>query len=254
MKSRQEIKAIAREAMGEQRGTAILLGLMVILVGGASGVLDMLVMEAFGTGLMYWVVYWAGMAVIYVMSVNMIGEYIKIYNRERADVGAMFSGLAVNFFRKLGGTLWMSLFIYLWSLLLIIPGIVKACHYYFTQNILADCPNVLATDAIKISMRITQGRRWEVFVFVLSFLGWAILSIFTLGILWVVYVGPYFYTADAGFYIEMRDAALAEGRITRQDLGWPPEPPQDTNNRGNSGSGSSTRSDNSGWDDYLRKN
>ena len=221
MKTRQEIKALAREAMREQRSTAILLGFVWILMAVASGILDWVVFIATGSrGLAYWVVYWAGMIILYVMSVNMIGEYIKIFRRENAEVGALFTGLKVNFLRKLGGVLWMMLWVFLWSLLLIIPGIIKSLSYFFTMNILADCPNVTATDALKVSMRITQGHKWNIFVFCLSWIGWMILSVLTLGILYVVYVGPYFYTSDGGLYIEMRDEALAEGRITRADLGW----------------------------------
>jgi len=220
MKTRQEIKALAREAMREQRGAAILLGVVLSLVIAASATLDMIVMFAMGMGLVYWVVYTVGLIIIYTMAINMIGEYIKIFKREKAEVGALFSGLKVNFLRKLGGTLWMVLWVMLWSLLLIIPGIIKSLSYFFTVNILADCPNVTATDALKVSMRITEGHKWDIFVFCLSWIGWMLLSGLTFGILYIVYVGPYFYTSDAGLYIEMRDDALAKGRITRADLGW----------------------------------
>ena len=72
-------------------------------------------------------------------------------------------------------------------------------------------------------MRITQGHKWEIFVFVLSFLGWWILSIFTLGILAILYVNPYFYTADAGLYLELKNKALEDGIITYEDLGMEEE-------------------------------
>ncbi|MCL2565811.1 MAG: DUF975 family protein [Defluviitaleaceae bacterium] len=223
MKSRQEIKALAKDAMGQQRSTAILLGLVYMAVTFASGVLDGIVETiSGGMGIAYWIVFTIGMLIIIVMAVNMLGEYIKIFNRDEASVGAMFSGLGVNFARKLGGVLWMSLFVTLWTLLLIIPGIIKGLSYYFTSNILADCPDVKATDAIKISMRITKDHKIDIFIFVLSFLGWFILSALTLGILYIVYVGPYFYTADAGLYLELKNKALAEGRITQEELNGHP--------------------------------
>ena len=68
-------------------------------------------------------------------------------------------------------------------------------------------------------MRITQGYRKEIFIFMLSWIGWMLLSVLTLGILWVVYVGPYWFAADAGLFLEMRDKALADGRITHEELG-----------------------------------
>jgi len=224
MKSRQEIKALAKEAMGMQRGTAILLGFVYMIVAFVWIGLMVPFMD-FETGLHgagYWVIYIIGMPIFIVLGVNFLGEYIKIWNQDEASVGALFSGLGVNFARKLGGSLWMGLWIVLWMFLLIIPGIIKGLSYYFTTNILADCPDVKATDAIKISMRITKGHKMDIFVFILSFFGWFILSGLTLGILYIVYVGPYFYTADAGLYTELKEKALANGTITMDELNGHP--------------------------------
>ena len=99
------------------------------------------------------------------------------------------------------------------------PGHHKGMFVYFTQNILAVHPNVTARQALKISMRITEGHKLEIFIFILSWIGWYLLSILTLGILLIVYVTPYFYTADAGLFIKIRNKALAEGRITPEELG-----------------------------------
>ena len=60
-------------------------------------------------------------------------------------------------------------------MLLVVPGIVKAYAYRLTPYILADCPRVSATGALEISMRMTQGHKWEIFVMELSFLGWNLL-------------------------------------------------------------------------------
>jgi len=236
MRTRQEIKALAKEAMGEQRGTAILLGLVFLGVSLASVALDWIVERATGSqGLLYWIVFYAGMFVIYVTMVNMIGEYIKVFKREPASPGAVVTGIAERFWRKLGGLLYMYLWIVIWTVLPIIigvatgvvfiatlaaiPGIYKTMQYFFTYNVLADCPEVGATQALKVSSKITDGHKLDVFIFCLSYIGWFILSILTLGILYIVYVGPYFYTADAGLYLEMREKALSEGRLTHEELG-----------------------------------
>ena len=220
MKSRQEIKLIARQQMARQRGTAILLGILVSLIGFVSGVIDQVVSLVFGGfSPIYWVVYLVGYAVILVASVNMVGEYIKIYQGETASAANVFNNMSVNFMRKLGGTMWMSLWIVLWTMLFIIPGIIKAMSYYFTQNILADCPNVTARQALKISMKITHGYKMDIFVFILSFLGWHLLGLFTCGILNLVFVTPYQATADGGLYLTLRDRALEEGIITYEELG-----------------------------------
>ena len=123
-----------------------------------------------------------------------------------------------NYGRKLGGYLWMELFTFLWSLLFIIPGIIKSFSYAMAPYILADCPNVKARDALKLSMRIMKGHKWELFVFILSFIGWGLLSALTLGILEIFFVGPYLQSSCATYYLEVREEALRSGVITMGQL------------------------------------
>ena len=217
MKTRQEIKSLAKEAVAQQRGTAILIVLLFTVVSWAI---------SYFSGLLVWIPVfgWAISIAAYgftlVLAVNLDGEYIKIFRRENADVGGIFTALSINFWRKLGGMAWMTLWVTLWTMLLIIPGIIKGIAYFLTPYLLADCPNVKARDALKLSMRITKGHKLDIFVMMLSFIGWLILSAFTFGILWIVYVGPYMYATYAGYFLELREKALRDGVITRSDLGW----------------------------------
>ena len=87
-----------------------------------------------------------------------------------------------------------------------------------TPYILADCPNVTATEALKLSMRMTAGHKGKLFVMHLSFIGWTLLSALTCYILLIVHVGPYMNATLAGYYVELRDKALAEGIITPEEL------------------------------------
>jgi len=211
MKTRQEIKALAKDAMMKQRSASVLAILLVWVAGFAGGLFGLI-------PILGWIASFAISAILSVLAVNLLGTFIKVYNGVTISATDPFSELQVNFFRKWGGTLWMGLWIWLWSLLLIIPGIIKFFSYFMTQNILADCPNVTATDALKLSMRMTDGHKWDLFVLMLSWIGWIILSSLTFGILWIVYVGPYWYATDAGFYIELRDKAIAEGKIRPEEL------------------------------------
>ncbi len=122
-----------------------------------------------------------------------------------------------NYLRKVGGIAWMTLFTFLWSLLFLIPGIVKAYSYRFTPYILADCPNVSARAALEISMRMTYGIKWELFVFDLSFVGWHLLNGLTSGILGI-YTTPYYKTAFAALYDSMKNNAIENGRISAEEL------------------------------------
>jgi len=216
MRSRQEIKAIAKAAMKEQRATSILALLLVGLLAGAGGFVSGLFffVPFFGIVLMYASIFFIGMP----LAVNAVGIYIKIYKRQLASANELLSNFPINYLRKVGGMAWMMLFTMLWSLLFFIPGIIKGISYSMTASILADCPNVNAKQALKLSMRMTDGHKMDLFVMQLSFIGWTMLSMLTCGILSIVFVGPYMSTTSAGYYVELREKAIANGVIDRAEL------------------------------------
>ena len=123
-----------------------------------------------------------------------------------------------GFLRKMGGMLWMQLQVFLWSLLFLVPGIIKNYSYALTPYILNDCPNVPAMEACRLSEKIMRGHRMDYFVTELSFLGWALLSALTAGILHVLYVGPYMELTQAGIYEELKQIALDTGAVTQAEL------------------------------------
>ena len=219
MKSRQEIKAYAKTAMKEQHGTAIVLPLSLMAIGIPLAVIGLIVTFGPLPEILSTIIFLAVIPVSVVLEINMNGEFIKIYNNEEASLNAIFSNLNVNFLRKFGGAWWMGLWVAIWSILFIIPGIIKGLSYSLTTYILADCPNVSARDALKLSMRMTHGYKLKIFVFGLSFFGWMLLSGFTFGILFIVFVGPYMHTSYAGLYVELRDNALRNGVVTAEELG-----------------------------------
>lgn len=92
----------------------------------------------------------------------------------------------------------------LWSLLFVIPGIVKSYSYSMSYYIMLDNPELSANEARKASMRMMNGNKWRLFCLDLSFIGWILLSMLTFGILlfWVV---PYVQTAHAAFYESLRE-------------------------------------------------
>ncbi len=97
----------------------------------------------------------------------------------------------------------------LWSLLLIVPGIIKALSYSMAPYILAENNDMLPQDAIKQSMRIMEGHKMELFILELSFIGWEILCVLTLGLA-SIYVLPYYETTVANFYNEIKDTVVIE--------------------------------------------
>lgn len=203
MKSRKEIKEIAKDAFYRQYwlcvgANVIVMALCSVLSGISLGVAAFILVPSLVIGLNFF--------------------SVAMYRGEPSSIEDIFREGFDNFGRKLGGYLWMELFIYLWSLLFVIPGIIKAISYALTPYILADCKNVRATDALKLSMRMMEGHKWEYFVLGLSFIGWTLLTYLTCGLLYVFYVGPYMNNTFAGYYAERKAAALAEGTVTQAQL------------------------------------
>lgn len=99
----------------------------------------------------------------------------------------------------------MKLKIFLWSLLLLIPGIIKAYEYRMVPYILAEQPDINQADAFAISREMMTNRKMDAFVFDVSFCGWWILSAFTCGILAIFWAAPYQHQANAELYVALRE-------------------------------------------------
>lgn len=110
----------------------------------------------------------------------------------------LFKGFSV-FTKTFIAYLLILIFIVLWTLLLIIPGIIAAISYSMTYYIMVDNNNMTAQEAIKKSKEIMNGNKYRYFCFLCGFIGWVLLCILTLGIgfLWLI---PYFSVSNAKFY------------------------------------------------------
>ena len=133
---------------------------------------------------------------------------LKQHDGQETRFGDLFSqfdrfgtGFAQNFLR--------GLYIFLWSLLLIIPGIIKDLAYAMTPFILAENPNMTASQAIRASEELMDGHKTDLFVLNLTFLGWDLLAALTLN-LGNIALNPYKNAAYAAFYRQIQ----AEKRYT----------------------------------------
>jgi len=102
--------------------------------------------------------------------------------------------------RTVGAMFLRDLFLCLWSMLFVIPGIIKSYSYRMVPYILADDPTISGRDAITLSRQMMDGQKWNTFVLDLSFIGWDILSILTAGLVGVFYVNPYKHSTSAELY------------------------------------------------------
>lgn len=107
--------------------------------------------------------------------------------------------------------------IFLWTLLLIIPGIIKSYAYRMVPYILADNPNIGVRKAIILSNEMTRGHKFDMFVLDLSFIGWYILGALALGI-GVLFVMPYENATNAELYLVLRKDALENSLCSNEDL------------------------------------
>lgn len=200
----REIKRNARQTLKGKWGFAILLVIItfavnsivpfcvnIIVDGGISDNSDSLGANIGNLVSIFVIPISIGCSWVYLSMVR--GEEAKI-----SDIFRFFSD-AKRYFKAIGLTLLVLIFTILWCLLFIIPGIIKGFAYSQVNYLYKDHPDWKVTQLITESRRLMKGYKWKLFLLYLSFIGWGILCIFTLGIglLWLV---PYINTSLAEFY------------------------------------------------------
>jgi uncharacterized membrane protein len=128
---------------------------------------------------------------------------LNLSRDKEAKLEQIFGGFN-NFVVALSAYLLMMVYVMLWMLLLIVPGIIAALSYSMTFYILADDDTISASDALKKSKQMMEGYKWKYFCLGLRFIGWALLCILTLGIgfLWLM---PYMHVSMAKFYDDLKE-------------------------------------------------
>jgi uncharacterized membrane protein len=132
--------------------------------------------------------------------------FLRLIRQENIDYGRLFDGFS-DYFRIFVAELLKGIYVLLWSLLLIVPGIIKTYSYAMTEFILKDNPEISGEKAICESMRMMQGHKMQLFLLDLSMIGWLILSLLTLGI-GLLFLYPYYYSAHAHFYEDLKTKEL----------------------------------------------
>lgn len=123
----------------------------------------------------------------------------------QASAKSLFYSYQKGRYLKIVGTLFLkNLYTTLWTLLFIIPGIIKSYEYRMIPYLLADDPNMPREDAFRISKEMMDGNKMDAFVLDLSFIGWEILAAITCGIAGVFYVTPYVQATNAELFVTLR--------------------------------------------------
>ncbi len=158
-------------------------------------------------GIIFSLVSFALVLAIMPLQVGFASYLIKLINGKEINIteelfarykdGSMFKIIIVTFVA--------GLIIGAMSLLLVIPGIIFAIKYSMLSFVLAEqsLDDMNKEEAYKVSSRMMDGHKMEYFIFILSFLGWALLCCLTLGILYI-WIVPYYYTANVMWYEELK--------------------------------------------------
>ncbi len=141
-------------------------------------------------------------------------------NREhKTNVGQVFYGFQGG---RYGSTVWImflkGLYIFGWTLLFWIPGIIKTYAYLLVPYIIAENPHMDKKRVFELSSEMMKGHKWEAFVLGLSFIGWSFLAAITGGILGIFYVNPYQHATFAEFYSAVKAEALQKGIVMPGEL------------------------------------
>ena len=236
MKYAADFRQIARDALSGKWTIAVLVGLVAMLLGGTGSGGPELKLNIDGSGAhanfefagqtiysiggglnsdigaflvgsaIYIIIAAVVMAVVYFVLGSIISVGYARFNLDLADRGNPAFETLFGYFSywktAAVSKLLQSVYVLLWSLLFIIPGILAAYSYAMTEFILAENPDLTASEAIAQSKEMMYGNRWRLFCLHFSFIGWDILSSLTLGIgnLWL---RPYKQAANAAFYREI---------------------------------------------------
>lgn len=129
-------------------------------------------------------------------------------------IGTLLDGFRSGHYVNIVLTMFLrDLFTTLWSLLLVVPGIVKHYEYLMVPYIIAENPAMDYKEAFQISKQMMDGEKMEAFIMDLSFLGWYLLSAVTCGLLAIFYVNPYVQASFAEMYTFNKQKAYQDGYI-----------------------------------------
>lgn len=192
LKENFELRAEARMALTDKWVMAAVATLVMGAVSGAASYIPVA-----GTILV-------ALPVMYGYAIVML----NVFRGDEVNIGGLFDGFS-DFGRIVGTKLLQAIYTFLWTLLLVVPGIVKSYSYAMTDYILKDYPELSNNAAIEKSMAMMDGYKMKLFLLDLSFIGWAILCIFTFGI-GLLFLKPYMQVAHAAFYEDLKAQLMEE--------------------------------------------
>ena len=197
--NRAELKAAAKAQI---KGKIGILFLITLIIGAISGAASALLSLIPGGGII------ATVIITPAFTLSVARVYLDVVKGNTPKAADAFCGFN-DFWAAFKVTFLVGLFTFLWSLLFVIPGIIKSFSYSMATYILAENKGKAALECINESKEMTKGHKMELFVLSLSFIGWGLLCAITLGIA-SIWVGPYTQATYANVYNSLKPAAVVE--------------------------------------------
>lgn len=197
MKTNQEYKNAALAALKGNWGPAVLLTLAMLGISAVSSITG----NSSGASMFQIAV---SICVAMPLTVGSYSAFRSLFHGQTENfVQNAFRVGFNNWVHNVGGMLLTTVYVCLWTICLIVPGIIKGISYAMTPFILVEKPELSANEAIELSMKMMDGHKMEFFLLWLSFIGWCVLGLLTLciGYLWLV---PYIYTTTVAFYEDVK--------------------------------------------------
>lgn len=197
MPTSSEIRTRAWESLKGNWTTAVLHFLLYYVIAYVIGLLTLI-------PIIGWL---AGLLVTGALSYGLFSFYLTLSRNTVPSTAELFSGFQ-RFVPTFILFILMAIFTFLWSLLLIIPGIIAMFRYSQAYYILKDNPQISGLEAINRSKAMMVGHKGRLFVLGLTFIGWFLLGTITFGI-GMLWVAPYFYTALGHFHNDLSGRSVA---------------------------------------------
>ena len=197
--NRTELKAAAKSQIKGKIGILFVITLIIGLISGAAGA----ILSFIPGGILV-----VSIIITPAFSLSLIRVYLNVVNGNHPKAEDSFCGFD-DFWSAFKVTFLVGLFTFLWSLLFVIPGIIKSFSYSMSTYILAENKGKPALECINESKAMTNGHKMDLFVLGLSFIGWGFLCAITLGIasIWVI---PYMQATYANAYNSLKPIAIAD--------------------------------------------
>ena len=204
MKTRAELKEMAKQQIKGNIGMLFVISLIIGAISGAAGAIPPLALAV-------------SIIVTPAFSISIIRVYQELArNGKKPEAKDAFAGFD-DFWTGFKALFLVGLFTFLWSLLFIIPGIIKSFSYSQTMMIVAENKGIGAREAINRSKAMMDGRKMDYFVLGLSFIGWGLLCCITLGIAYI-WVGPYMQATMVNFYNDIKPAEATAEETANQEV------------------------------------